>query len=246
MRLLFIVNGIFWCTLIFVAMFLPVICLLSWLPFPRRYHLFRPFVYLGSLGLLRLASLAKVTYIDRRLDEQKQYLYPAIYVGNHQSYLDIPLLMIKFQIPPIMKKEVLMLPIVGWVGWCMGGLPVSRGKSGSRRKVFERARNRLVNEKFPLQYYPEGTRSKTRMPKPYSEIKTALLNMAYQENIPVIPLSIYGTRGLVESLLPFRPVGLLIHTAITKEGFSSAEEFSEAIWRKVQLGHDELKSQLKS
>lgn len=169
-----------------------------------------------------------------------------LYIANHQSYMDIPLMVTMFQAPPIMKKEVLYIPIFGWMAWICGALPVSRSKSSSRRKVFEQAKRRILKENIGLQVYPEGTRSKDALPKAFKDIKKTLLVFAYNEKISVIPVSIYGTRGILSPngmINPGRSVGMIIEKEISPLNFASADEFAEACWQKVIQNHDQMKSQ---
>jgi 1-acyl-sn-glycerol-3-phosphate acyltransferase len=170
-----------------------------------------------------------------------------LYVANHQSFIDIPLITTMFQAPPIMKKEILHIPIFGWLGWISGAMPVSRSKVHSRKKVFEQAKNRIINQRIGIQVYPEGTRSKEAHPKPYDQIKRTLLVFAFNEKIPVIPTSLYGTRGVLDSkgfIRPGRHLGVIVHKELLPEDFKNSDEFCRAIWGKVIEGYEELMTQL--
>ncbi len=170
-----------------------------------------------------------------------------LYVANHQSYIDIPLMVTMFQVPPIMKKELLYIPIFGWIAWLSGAMPVSRSSNQSRRKVFNQTKRRILHEKIGIQVYPEGTRSKTGLPKSYSEIKRTLLVFAFNEKIPVVPTSLYGTRGVLSPkgmIQSGRHIGITVHKEILPENFATADEFAEACWSKVIEGHDQMKAEL--
>lgn len=58
--------------------------------------------------------------ITAQMSSKMIFRQKRLYIANHQSYIDIPLIITKFQVPPIMKKEVLYIPIIGLVGWAMG------------------------------------------------------------------------------------------------------------------------------
>ncbi len=214
----------------------------------RRLKIVHPAWDLFCRGLLRYACHAKVDIQeDYRSDAFRGIPPYGLYVANHQSYIDIPLIITMYQAPPIMKKEVLYIPVFGWLGWISGALPVSRSKVSSRKKVFDQAKNRIVRHKIGLQVYPEGTRSKDALPKPYDQIKRTLLVFAFNENIPVIPTSIYGTRGLLSSnglINPGRHLGIIVHKEILPQDFKTPDEFCRAVWGKVVSGHDEIKSRL--
>lgn len=199
-------------------------------------------------SVVKLACHAKIAILeDHRGPQFRGTPCYGLYVANHQSYVDIPMMVTLFQAPPIMKKEVLNIPIFGWMAWISGALPVSRGKTSSRRKVFEKAKKRIMKERIGLQVYPEGTRSKDALPKPYSEIKRTLLVFAFNEKIPVVPVSIYGTRGVLSPkglINPGRSVGMIVHQEIYPDSFATPEAFAEACWNKVREGHDRMKAQL--
>jgi len=86
--------------------------------------------------------------------EQRLHNPPGLYIANHQSFLDIPLVLCSFQVPPIMKKEILYIPIFGICGYSSSAMIVDRKKGESRRKVFAQAKERLTTFASNLQYYP--------------------------------------------------------------------------------------------
>lgn len=248
MSLLIQIKAVFLSILLLFFVLLPA-CLIAF-PFglERRLKIVSPVWDFCSRTLLRYACHANLDIQEDYRSEAFRGTPPyGLYVANHQSYIDIPLLMTMYQAPPIMKKEVLYIPIFGWLGWISGALPVSRTKVDSRKKVFDQAKNRIMNEKIGLQVYPEGTRSKDALPKPYDGIKRTLLVFAFNEKIPVIPTSIYGTRGLLSPqgfIRHGRHVGIVVHKEILPQDFKTSDEFCRAVWGKVISGHDEIKSRL--
>jgi 1-acyl-sn-glycerol-3-phosphate acyltransferase len=184
---------------------------------------------------------------DQRSPELKTIPANGVYIANHQSYADIPLLSSVYQVPPIMKKEIMYIPFIGLLGWICGALPVSRSSHNSRKKVFAQTRHRLKEEKIGIQVYPEGTRSKDALPKDFDSIKRTLIVFAFNEGIPVIPTSIYGTRGVFSKngkINPGRHVGIIVHKEIRPENFANSDEFCRACWEKVREGHDQMKQKL--
>ena len=146
-----------------------------------------------------------------------------------------------------MKKEILYFPVFGWMAWISGALPVSRGKMASRRKVFDRARKRVLIEKIGLQVYPEGTRSKETIPKEFNQIKKTLLVWAFNEKIPVIPTSMYGTRGVLSadgSINPGKDLGIITHPAIYPKDYPNADSFAREVWGTVIKGYYQMRDQL--
>lgn len=104
-----------------------------------------------------------------------------------------------------------------------------------------------MKERIGIQVYPEGTRSKDSNPKVYKDIKRTLLVFAFNEKIPVVPTSIYGTRGVLSSkglIRPGRHLGVTVHKEIFPDDFQNADEFAKACWEKVIEGHDQMKAEL--
>lgn len=201
-----------------------------------------------SVVLLRHACEARIDIAeDHRSPEFRTKPPFGLYVANHQSYIDIPLIFSMYQVPPIMKKEVLYIPLVGLMGWIAGAMPVSRSSQGSRKRVFIQTRDRILKDRIGVQVYPEGTRSKIARPKSYEEVKKTLLVFAWNEKIPVIPNSIYGTRGVLTKkgfIRPGRHIGIIIHKEILPENYPTSEEFAKACWMKVLEGYEQMEAKL--
>lgn len=232
--------------LIFVLM--PACLIAAPFGLQRRLKIVCPVWQFFSKMLLRHACQAKFDIQqDHRSEPFRGVPAFGLYVANHQSYIDIPTIIAIYQMPPIMKKEVLYIPLFGWLGWISGALPVSRSKVDSRKKVLDQAKNRILNERIGIQVYPEGTRSKEAAPKPYEAIKRTLMVFAYNEGIPVIPTSVYGTRGVLSPqgfVVPNRHIGVIVHKEIDPKDFKGSDEFCRAVWAKVTQGYQEMQQQL--
>jgi len=243
------IKAIFIAIFLFVFVLMPTCLVAIFLPLKRRLLVVCPVWKWVSEKTLRWICGAKIAISeDHRSDELKNTL-PAqgLYVSNHQSFMDIPLIITKFQVPPIMKKEVLYIPVIGLVGWASGALVVSRSRNDSRRRVYDQTRNRVLNEKIGIQVYPEGTRSKDASPRTDKEIKKTLMYFAYENKIPVIPVSMYGTRGILSKMgliKTGRYVGITVHHEILPSDFQDRESFAQACWAKVISGHAEMKAKL--
>lgn len=248
MALLIQIKAIFVSIIILLFGLLPV-CIIA-IPFPitRRLKLVGSVWCRCSKLLLRYACQA-------RLDIQEDHRSAAfrgipaygLYVANHQSIIDIPVIISTYIAPPIMKKEILYIPIFGQLGWVSGALPVSRSSLNSRKRVFEQAKHRILKERVGIQVYPEGTRSKDSLPKSYEQIKRTLLVFAFNEKIPVIPTSLYGTRGVLSNkgwVRPGRHLGIIVHKEMLPQDYQNPDEFCRAVWGKVVSGHDEIKARL--
>ncbi|MDA9793215.1 1-acyl-sn-glycerol-3-phosphate acyltransferase [Bacteriovoracaceae bacterium] len=249
MRIIFQV----WAALIPLSLFLfiifPVGILASlFKELPTRLKIVTPawrlFGYLG----LRLGCLAKIQRTDFRSARFKVIISPALYICNHQSLIDIPLLLAHFVIPPIMKKEIMRLPLFGIVAKASGGMPVDRKNRGSRIKVLKMSQQRILSG-FPVQYYPEGTRSKTDKPKAFEDIKARLMEFAFDNNIPVVACTVYGTNNLLTRngmVKPFTKLGLNLAKEIYPKNFKDKEEFTRFCWGTVLKEYDRLEEKMTS
>lgn len=233
----------------FCIVIMPITLSVIFLPLRWRLVIISPFW--GLLGKFVIKWICWASYYaeDNRQPELKTYPPTGLYISNHQSYVDIPLMLTQYQVLPIMKKEVLYIPLFGIMGWAAGALVVSRGKRDSRKKVFVAARKRLVTDKFSLQYYPEGTRSRDGSPKPYENIKVTLIQLAYENNVPVFPISMYGTNKVLSKkgfLIPGQKLGIISHPALSPKDFADVNEFTKATWKKVMSGYSQLEAKLGS
>jgi len=112
-------------------------------------------------------------------------------IANHQSLLDIPLLLayIDPALAFIAKKEVSKIPMIGSFVKEMGGVFLDR--SDARKAVsalMEAMKNLKEGRSFVL--FPEGTRSTDGNLK---EFKKGSLKLALRTNVKVLPVVIDGT-----------------------------------------------------
>ncbi len=235
--------------LVFFVLVTPPTLLVIPFPVSIRLRVVGPFWRFFANYTIKFGCWAKLYVEDHRQPELRTYPPTGLYIANHQSFLDIPMTLSQFQVPPIMKKEVLYIPLLGILGWAAGSLVVSRGKRDSRKKVFVKARDRLVKDKFAVQYYPEGTRSKAGIPRQYSGLKVTLLQLAWEEKVPVIPVSIYGTHDVISNsgvINVGKKVGIISHAAMLPADYKDANSFARACWDQVLKGHSQLKASLEN
>lgn len=85
---------------------------------------------------------------------------PCILVGNHISYLDIPLLM-HFcpHITFVSKKEIKYWPVIGLAAKKVNTIFVSRGSGHSRSMVKKQIAQHLLQNKQQVAIFPSGTTS---------------------------------------------------------------------------------------
>lgn len=115
---------------------------------------------------------------------------PAIFMSNHESQLDPPLLIgaIPVQAVYIAKKEVKYIPFVGWAAMCAGVIWIDRGNH-ERAMASIREAARKIRGGRNVVIFPEGTRTRTGQLLPF---KKGGFNLALEAGVPIVPLATVG------------------------------------------------------
>jgi 1-acyl-sn-glycerol-3-phosphate acyltransferase len=120
-----------------------------------------------------------------------------LFVANHQSNFDIPLLMGYLPKPFgfISKVEVKKLPIVR--EWMVEMNSIFMDRS-NRRQSLQAIKDGIqtLKDGHSLLIFPEGTRSKGDK---MEEFKTGSFHLAVKSGVPIVPITISGTHRIYES-----------------------------------------------
>lgn len=112
---------------------------------------------------------------------------PCLFIGNHISYLDIPLLLLGHpQVAFVSKKEVGNWPVIGSAAKKMKTIFVERGSRTSRNETKEKITKSLLENKAQIAIFPSGTTSLLIS----SEWRKGVFEIAKNENISVQPFRI--------------------------------------------------------
>ncbi len=162
--------------------------------------------------VLFLSGIRLEVIFKQNLKEGKEY----IFVSNHLSYLDIPVLMTALprNIRFIYKKSLSWMPIFGWAMYLGGYIPIDRTNAREAIKSLKKAVVKL-NNYISVIIFPEGTRSKDGRTADFKKGAFMLAGMAKSE---IVPVSIIGT----DSIMPkhginIKPgtVKVIIETPVT-------------------------------
>src|SRR5687767_10157673 len=107
--------------------------------------------------ILALGGVAIRVHGLDRLDRRRPYLF----VVDHQSNVDIPVLIQSlpgFQLRWIAKKELLRVPFFGWAMWAGKHIAVDRVESAGALRSLKIAARRMASG-ISVVVFPEGTRS---------------------------------------------------------------------------------------
>jgi 1-acyl-sn-glycerol-3-phosphate acyltransferase len=127
-----------------------------------------------------------------KIDFSKSY----VFAGNHQSHIDVVSV---FSILPltvryIAKKELFRIPIFGWAMAASGTIQVDRSNREKAIKSIEQAGESIRNGVSVI-LFPEGTRSDDGE---IHAFKKGAFVLATKSGVPVVPISISGTRKILE------------------------------------------------
>lgn len=142
--------------------------------------------------ILQIAGITLSVDGLKRLDPQCQYLF----VVNHQSNIDIPVLiqaLANFQLRWIAKKELLWVPFFGWAMWASKHITVNRADSLDALKSLDMAKRRIAAG-ISVVVFPEGTRSTEGKLLPF---KRGGFLLAQKTKTPIVPVTINGTGKLL-------------------------------------------------
>ena len=147
---------------------------------------------------------------------------------NHQSQYDIFLVYgwLKLDLKWVLKAELRKAPGVGIGCEKAGHIFVERGNPEQTRKSISDALER-VGDGVGVLFFVEGTRSKDGKLRPF---KKGAFRVATSQNLPVLPVTIIGTRDIQKpkSMMIFPgKVRMVIHPAIEVDGGEDAGDIRE-------------------
>jgi 1-acyl-sn-glycerol-3-phosphate acyltransferase len=117
-----------------------------------------------------------------------------IFVANHQSIYDIPVVFasLPYQLRIIAKESLGAFPFLGWHLRRTGHLLVDR-RNPDRAGILKRWKA-LVEQGLSLIIFPEGTRSESGR---VGIFKAGSFLLAIEAGLPIVPLSVDGTRRVM-------------------------------------------------
>ncbi|MCX7856732.1 MAG: 1-acyl-sn-glycerol-3-phosphate acyltransferase [Deltaproteobacteria bacterium] len=120
---------------------------------------------------------------------------PSIFISNHQSALDIFVLLASLPVSFrfVAKRELFQIPFMGWAMKCVGHISIDRHSLKESKKALEEAAQK-IQKGLNVLIFPEGTRSTDGKLLPFKKGAFHLVNLA---KVPVIPLAIYGSHILM-------------------------------------------------
>jgi 1-acyl-sn-glycerol-3-phosphate acyltransferase len=125
------------------------------------------------------------------VDNKKAY----IYTSNHTSYLDLPgiAMAIKGQFRPLAKKELLKLPVFGWITR-VTCVVVDRSSNESRRKSMMHLKE-ILDLGINILIFPEGTQNRTK--ETLQPFYDGAFRIAVETQQPILPMVVINAGNLM-------------------------------------------------
>lgn len=122
-----------------------------------------------------------------RLDSDRSYYF----VGNHQSALDIPILMLATggDLRFMAKDTLFKLPVMGPAMRRCGYVPIDRSNARHTFRALQAALARMKDDPVSFAVFPEGTRTSDGRLLPF---RRGALKIGLLSGMPVVPFTIDG------------------------------------------------------
>lgn len=163
---------------------------------------------------------------------------PCIVAAKHQSAWDT--IVFHFAVPNpavVMKRELMSIPIYGWLARRVGMIPVDREGGGAALKAMIVAARRAAAEGRPIVIFPQGTRVAPGKKAPYLPGVAAL----YRDlKLPAVPVAVNSGYFWPRRSFTRRPGTIVLEfLAPIAPGLSRAD-FAAELERRIETASDKL------
>lgn len=138
--------------------------------------------------VLRAAGLRLLsTGSERVLDGSARLL-----VGNHQSSMDIPILLAacRGNVRFMAKDSLFRIPVFGWILSRYEFAPIDRSRARRTAQTLDRMLERLRKRPISFAVFPEGTRTRDGRLLPF---RRGTMKIAERTGLPIVPFTIDGS-----------------------------------------------------
>jgi 1-acyl-sn-glycerol-3-phosphate acyltransferase len=147
-----------------------------------------------------------------------------VFLSTHQSWMDIPVMLgyLPAQLRIAAKREVFLIPFLGWHLQRAGHIPINRGSTAESIASLHRAA-RLLGGGVSAFLFPEGTRTRDGSLQP---LKKGGFRLAMESGLPIVPVTIKGTRRAMprgSMVLRAGPVEMYLAPPLPTTGLDDAD-----------------------
>jgi len=172
---------------------------------------------------------------ERVPEDIRNGIASAIFMSNHESLLDPPLLMGAIPVPAvyIAKKELKRVPFVGWAAWAAGTIFIDRSNRERAALSIAKAAEQIRQGKNVV-IFPEGTRTRDGR---IGKFKKGGFSLAVKAGVPIIPMAtVGGWDVLPRGALSFRPgvLSVIFGDAIYPNDYDTNEDLMLDVERRIR------------
>lgn len=159
-------------------------------PYSRFIYYFGQF---WTRGILLSAGVKLDVHGMENIDPSGTY----VFVGNHQSHLDVPIVfsLLPMTVRFFTKKELFKIPLFGWAIAAVGMIKIDRSNHEEAVRTMNRAVDTIRKHKVSVVIFPEGTRSQDGSVQPF---KKGGFIVSIKGGVPIVPVSISGSRKILQ------------------------------------------------
>ena len=205
-------------------------------PFLGGRRAFWTIAPLWARAVFRLfGARIEVSGWDRLPEPIRAEREPVIFMSNHESNLDPPVLISALPVPAvyISKKELKWVPLVGWAAGLGGTIFIDRGRRERALHGIKQAAAQIREGKTVV-IFPEGTRTRTGRLGPF---KKGGFAMALDAGVPIVPLAtVGGFKALPPGSLRLRPgrYTILVGKPVDPAAFPDRDALLQEVRRNIE------------
>jgi len=214
--------------------------------FYRRFRNERLFQRMHKVFWWASFCSKRLFQMDIRIDGRERL--PAdrsrlLFVSNHQSYVDIPMIMCSLGIGAFLSKRlVAFLPIIGQIAWMAGTIYFTRQSQSSRKNALDDVM-RMCELSTPVVVFPEGTRSRDGNLR--EKVHLGAITSCFERNLRVSTFAFHGTRYVFPPTMDRfhggQRVAIVVGDTFSPGDYTSAEAFAAAVWNEIERRFEEAR-----
>lgn len=186
-----------------------------------------------SLSWLALRIFGWKLHVSGKEHLKNHVRKPAIYVANHQSYMDFFTFGSIYPNSTVVigKKELIFLPFFGFLFWAAGNILLDRKNRNKAVNSLKQVEEAILKKHIGVWIFPEGTRNRGKcylLP-----FKKGAFHLSAETNSPIVPLvcePLLNFFDLKKHWMRKGPVRIKILTPMLREAHETTDDFMARVY----------------